>query len=274
MREPFWAVVAGKTIKLDFPVLPMAEQWSPFLVQKGEEPAFLSIESASAPLCIPFHGVCFYRDSTGGRIAHSLSDHNTVMYYDANWQHVTTYGITASKHFEMALFELMITAFYSRLTFVEQAMLLHASIVKHQGEAVVFIGPSGIGKTTQAELWRQYAEADILNGDKAFIRMEDGRPCAFGSPWAGSSPYTVNDSAPVKAIIILSQGPTNEIKRLTGFQAFTALSGHTFFPRWDERCTANVMQMVDDVFHRVPIYSLSCRPTEEAVRLTRLTIWE
>lgn len=268
MEGSFLANIAGKTIKLELPVLPLADNWKPFLVENGITPIFLSIQYAENPLARHFHGVSFYTNRTNQRIAYSSSDPNTAMFYDEDWQHIITYGAL-----DISLFELLITALYSRLTFVEQAMLLHASFVKHKGEAIVFIGPSGIGKTTQAELWHKTLRADIINGDKAFASMKDQTPYIYGSPWSGSSPYYANDSAPLKAIILLEQGPTNKIQKLTGLHAFSALLKHTFIPRWEKRCTEHAMQMIDTVLQSAPIYFLSCKPTEEAVQLTYRTIW-
>ena len=42
---------------------------------------------------------------------------------------------------------------------------IHSSLIRSHGEGLMFIGPSGIGKTTQAELWHAYRNADIINGD-------------------------------------------------------------------------------------------------------------
>jgi hypothetical protein len=268
MTKAVRARIAEKTIELRFPVLPLANHWGPFLVENGDHSIFQTIEEDETLFAMPIYGVSFYRGGIQGRIARSVSDPDTCMSYSADWAHVVTSGRSRAE-----MFELIITAFYSRLTTCEPSMLLHASAVKHEGEAVIFIGPSGIGKTTQAELWMAHLQAEILNGDKVFVRLDQQRPRAYGSPWSGYSPYIVNDSAPVRAIILLRQGPVNAMEKLTGPHAFTALSKHTFFPQWDGQCTANVMQMLNFVLISVPVFILTCRPDADAVRLTKQTIW-
>ena len=80
---------------------------------------------------------------------------------------------------------------------------LHSSFVLYKDKALVFTGPSGIGKTTQAELWRDYQGALIVNGDACLLRrMEDGWH-AFGTPVHGSSPYCENREAPLSALVVL-----------------------------------------------------------------------
>ena len=51
-------------------------------------------------------------------------------------------------------------------------LVLHSSYVLTQsGAAVLFSGPSGIGKSTQAALWQQYAGADVINGDRTLLSL-------------------------------------------------------------------------------------------------------
>ena len=48
--------------------------------------------------------------------------------------------------------------------------------------------------------------ADILNGDRATIDISKDITNVYGSPYAGSSKIYRNESAPIKAIILLKQG--------------------------------------------------------------------
>ena len=52
-----------------------------------------------------------------------------------------------------------------------KALLLHASLIKYEGKALAFAGPSGVGKSTQADLWRNHLGARILNGDRAILPL-------------------------------------------------------------------------------------------------------
>lgn len=53
-------------------------------------------------------------------------------------------------------------------------LVLHSSyVLPPNGKAVLFSGPSGIGKSTQAALWQRYAGADVINGDRTLIRTDD-----------------------------------------------------------------------------------------------------
>ena len=268
MTESLTATIAGKAIELQFPVLPFADHWAPFIGKNGKSPIIQTIKMDSLPFAMPFYGVSFIREKISGRIVQSIANPNAFISYDEDWRHIVASGPPGED-----MFELMITAFYSRLSRLEPSMLMHASAVKHEGEAVVFIGPSGIGKTTQAKLWKEFFQAEILNGDKVFVLADEGKLHAHGSPWAGSSPYIVNGSAPLKGIVLLRQGPGNEIEKLTNLHAFLALSKHTFFPQWDKLCTANVIHMLNLILRSIPVFVLTCRPDEGAVNIARQKIW-
>lgn len=163
-----------------------------------------------------------------------------------------------------SLMELLMPGFYSFAS-LHETMLLHASAVEYRGQAVVFTAPSGTGKTTQAHLWQKFLHADILNGDKVFVKREKDSMFAWGSPWKGSSPYAVNRCAPLKALIVLRQAEWNRIRRLDILEAMELFVPHVFFPRWDARCEKAVFDLLDHVLENIQVYLLECRPDEEAV---------
>ena len=74
----------------------------------------------------------------------------------------------------------LLQMFYAQA--VKQNMiLLHSSLIDWKGRGLMFLGPSGIGKTTQAELWNQYRDALIINGDAVFVQ-ETPTPSLAGAP--------------------------------------------------------------------------------------------
>ena len=145
-------------------------------------------------------------------------------------------------------------------------------MVDYNGNGVLFIGPSGIGKTTQAQLWNKFKCADIINGDKAFIRVIDGCVYAYGLPWKGSSPYSLNRRVELKAIVVLSRSDNNTIVELED-DSLEGLVPHVFFPHWDKTCLDKSLETLSEIIKNVPIYSLKCRPDEEAVQLVYKTVF-
>ena len=158
---------------------------------------------------------------------------------------------------------------------VQKKMIqIHSSLLQYKDEGIVFLGPSGIGKTTQAELWNKYRNASIINGDISFIQEKDEKFYGWGTPWHGSSPYCANTNVPIHSLIVLKQSLENSIRELTGFEKVTAVSQNVFYPRWLENGMELCLETLDHLLTKIPVYELSCRPDEDAVRLTEETIFE
>ena len=169
--------------------------------------------------------------------------------------------------------ELFMVGFYSYMS-QKQTLLVHASAVEYEGEGIVFTAASGVGKTTQAELWAKYKNAKILNGDKVFFKQEENGIHAWGSPWKGSSPYGCNESAKLRAIVVLEQAKENKIQKLNVLESMQYFVPHIFYPCWDERCEQAVLTFLDQVLEETEVYLLKCRPDEDAVELLAATIKE
>ena len=170
------------------------------------------------------------------------------------------------------LSELLMVGFYSYVS-RKKALLLHASAICHSGKAIVFTAASGIGKTTQAELWKKYRGAQIINGDKVFLTKQDNKIFAWGTPWNGSSPYAENVGAESAAIVILEQAEENQIRKLSGMEILEKLLPHMFLPNWDARCENTVLDFLDEVLAQTDVYLLHCRPDEDAVALVEGTVF-
>lgn len=103
------------------------------------------------------------------------------------------------------------------------ALVLHSSFIEKSGLAILFAAPKRTGKSTQAALWRQYAGARIINGDRALLELRGGVPYACGLPYAGTSEFCEPGAYPLRAVVLLSQGDENSVAEATKAQAFRAL---------------------------------------------------
>ena len=174
---------------------------------------------------------------------------------------------------EATFLELLAVGFYSYIS-PKETILMHASAVEYEGQGIVFTAASGVGKTTQAELWAKYKNAKILNGDKVFLKQEKDGIHAWGSPWKGSSHYARNESAKLRAIVVLEQAEENSIQKLNVLESMQYFVPHIFFPCWDEVCEHAVLTFLDKVLEETEVYLLKCRPDEDAVELLATTLKE
>ncbi|MGN0773653.1 MAG: hypothetical protein ACI4MP_07665 [Candidatus Ventricola sp.] len=140
------------------------------------------------------------------------------------------------------------------------------------GKALIFSAPSGTGKSTQADLWEKYAGGEVINGDRTLLRKKDGVWHAYGCPMCGTSGIHKQGNEPIRAIVMLSQGTENEVRRLSAGEAFQRIYPEITVPRWNRELVLRAMELLDDVLARVPIYALSCTPDARAVEALREAI--
>ncbi len=148
-------------------------------------------------------------------------------------------------------------------------LLLHASLIQYAGKAIVFSGPSGVGKSTQAEIWKQCFQADIINGDRAILRKMDQGWIAAGSPYAGSSGIYRNISAPLAAIVVLKQAKENRLQKLTAMEAFRYIYPELSNHNWEKEFTGKVTDLALELLTTIPTYLLECLPEEGAAFLLK-----
>lgn len=191
-----------------------------------------------------------------------------VLLVDKEWKRAQIMLPRDTEKIEIFLLQI----FYS-LAVKKNIIQLHSSLISHQNQGIMFLGPSGIGKTTQAELWQKYRSSLIINGDIVFVQETDSGFLGWGTPWHGSSPYCENTSVPLKAMVVLKQSDQNSIRELTGFEKVTEVSNSVFYPQWLENGMELCLETLDHLLTSIPVYELRCRPDEDAVRLTEQTIF-
>lgn len=152
------------------------------------------------------------------------------------------------------------------------AMILHASFIETKYGGILFSGPSGIGKSTQADLWKLYEKAELINGDRTIIRKEENVWRAYGSPYAGSSRCFVNKSAAVRAVIILKKGEQCKIQKLNPSMAFLKTYAGMIVNTWNEEYIQTITDLLSQFILEIPVYMLECTPTKEAVDLLKHTL--
>lgn len=153
-------------------------------------------------------------------------------------------------------------------------ILMHGSLVDYKGSGIIFTGQSGMGKSTQAGLWKEYKSAKILNGDRVVLENREDEILAHGSPYAGSSDIFLNEHVPVKAIILLGQSRENSIQKVSGRQAFLQMYPRFSMPTWNRENMDLCMNIIFDIIKKVPIYYLSCKPDNSAVEVLYRELFE
>ncbi len=155
------------------------------------------------------------------------------------------------------------------LAFAERnVLLMHGSVVAVDGEAYMFTALSGTGKSTHVRLWRRLFgdRAVMVNDDKPLVRIGEGRPIVYGTPWDGKHHLSNNIAVPLKAIVILKRGAENEIHTLNVQEAFPILLQQSFRTE-DPMVTMRTMQLLSSLAKHVGLYELHCNMNPEAAEV-------
>lgn len=151
------------------------------------------------------------------------------------------------------------------LLVMHRGVILHASFIRWKDRAILFTAPSETGKSTQAQLWCDLRGAELINGDRAAIRVTGEGIFACGIPFSGSSPVHKNVTLPLAAIVYLGQAPQTTISRLRGVRAFRRVWEGCSVNTWNPEDLEKASQTVAEVIAGVPVFYLPCTPDESAV---------
>lgn len=144
-------------------------------------------------------------------------------------------------------------------------LCFHAACIRTALGGILFSGPSGIGKSTQADLWCKHRGAEQINGDRPILSRGGGGWLAWGSPYAGSSRCYVNASCPVRAIVMLRQAESCTLRRLSTKESFRAVWSGLTVPAWDAGAVGTACDLALELSAAVPVYELGCAPDVAAV---------
>ena len=144
-------------------------------------------------------------------------------------------------------------------------LCVHASCVDSSLGGILFSGPSGIGKSTQAENWCKYRGAKQINGDRPIITKDEMGWKAWGSPYAGSSRCYKNSSCLIRAIVVLKQTENCKLRRMSEIDAFKAIWSGVTAHSWDRKYMEMACDMTMELTQNIPVFEFCCTPDECAV---------
>lgn len=154
----------------------------------------------------------------------------------------------------------------------DNIILVHSSVLMVDGQAVMFLAPSGTGKSTHSRLWRKvYGDrVTMINDDKPLVSVRTDNNgthlTVYGTPWCGKHGIETNTSAPVKAIFILKRNEVNETKEMSFRDAFPYIFNQTYRPD-NEILMRKTLLLATTFAQNVEIYELGCNMEEEAARV-------
>jgi len=145
-----------------------------------------------------------------------------------------------------------------------KGILTHAAGIVRKGQAFIFAGASGAGKSTFSQLLAEAKVGKLLSDERMIVREIDGIMQAFGTPWAGTAGSAHNGQAPLAGIFILQHGPDNHIEKIGAGDALDKLLPMFSIPWYDPDTMPSIIAFAKRLVAKVPAYVMRFRPERSA----------
>ncbi|MBP7102845.1 MAG: hypothetical protein KBA86_06300 [Bacteroidales bacterium] len=213
-------------------------------------------------------GYLFRMDFLNGKEPLLLLKDNTISCFRTNY--------SMQKHIHFIDFKFALWIAYGIASAPLQTVAIHASTIVFRQQAILFLGESGTGKSTQSRLWIENIEdTRLLNDDSPIVRIINNIPFVFGSVWSGKKACYVNEQYRIAALVRIRQAKTNTIKKLNTLDSLAALypSCPPMFA-YDSKLSDYIHRIISTMIEQIPVFMLDCLPDNKSVQLTYSTIFK
>ncbi len=149
--------------------------------------------------------------------------------------------------------------------------VLHGSAIAYKGRGVIFSAPSGTGKSTHAALWKECFGDDVeyINDDKPALRFEKDGIEMYGTPWSGKTSLNLNKHVPLHAVVFVTRGEQNSLRRLNFTESMCNLQSQVVQPYHDAEVGSILADRMIELAQKVPVYVMTCTMEEDAAYTAR-----
>ena len=153
---------------------------------------------------------------------------------------------------------------------------LHSASILYRGQAWLFSGHSGMGKSTHTALWHEYVDTPYLNGDLNLIgKSEEGEGyCIYGIPWCGTSGLCTTETIDLGGIVLLGRDVEDHVEELSPFEQVLRVTQRMISPAWTEQMATGNLEFVEQMAEKAWITQLFCTKNPSAVEVIQKWIDE
>ncbi len=138
-------------------------------------------------------------------------------------------------------------------------LLFHSAAIVDEGQARLFVGRSGAGKTTLSRMMRDRGLTVTSDELNAVTFDESGRPILWGTPFAGDFGPTRPDALgphPLAGIFLLEQAPENRTIQARGARAYGSLFAAAPFANAESALVPELETSLERFVGDVPVHIL------------------
>jgi len=136
-------------------------------------------------------------------------------------------------------------------------ILLHALGVSERGAGLLFVGGSGAGKTTLADLYKAYGDATILGDERIMVTKDQGQFWLSGTPWPGGGSTVSAQTVPLRKVFFLEHGSRNVMISDRHLTLYGLLFQQLFLPFWKGEALTFAMDFAHKLLSSLPGHRLA-----------------
>lgn len=170
------------------------------------------------------------------------------------------------------------TAVYRKIGYTMpsfDAFILHAATFKYKDRGIALVATSGTGKSSHMQNWMKLFgdEIKIINGDKPIVRIKEGKPFAYGTPWCGKENLSENTSVELTDICFIVRGKENKTRLLSGEEIGLRLLNQVVIPKG----SANIiktLELINQMINSCRIWEIKCTADISSAEVSSKAILE
>lgn len=151
---------------------------------------------------------------------------------------------------------------------------LHSASILYRGKAWLFSGPSGTGKSTHTNLWRELFHTPVINGDLNLITLDGETAMVYGLPWCGTSGISDAKTYPLGGIILLRQAPFSRVDAPEEHEKALLIMQRLISPSWTKGMLERNLEFTEKLVQKIYVGKLNCTKDNESAEMMKQKIDE
>jgi hypothetical protein len=146
-----------------------------------------------------------------------------------------------------------------------RGVMLHAAGINYNENGYLFIGNSGSGKTTIANIFHGAGGSDILSDNCVIVQNRQGHFHIYGTPWSNTEGNCCASILPLKKVFFIHHAKQNTFVKIYGADVVTNMLASSFSTFWDKVKMQYTLKILNEISSEIPCYELGFVPDTDII---------
>lgn len=140
-----------------------------------------------------------------------------------------------------------------------RGLIIHGAGINYDNKTILFVGPTGAGKTTISRLWSNFSKVKVLSNDRIIVRKKDIHYMLYPIPWYSEPDDYLdydNDGLKLNKIFFIYPNRKNICYPVDETEAFKLIFPNIFPPFWDKNHIRILISFCFNLIENIPCFKL------------------